>query len=687
MGIVTAVTGNPIPDGKIFAESVECSLFQDGEAFINNKGQKGLQLTVLPPGQHRINPALFKVEIASAFVINEGQIGMVEALAGKKIEQGRIFASPVECDDFVNAKLFLDNGGQKGPQTPVLGPGIHRINTSVFNVEIKPLTVIPGGRIGLVIANDGVSIPEGRITADVIAGHKNFEDGEAFIKNKGQRGRQLQVLMPGSYRINTHMFTIAEVAEWIKIENDQVGVVTVLDGQAISDSKSIASKEIDLSKHDNFQNPAKYLSEGGEKGLQVPVLRAGSYAINPWFAVVKTGPMIDVEIGKCAVITSFVGEEGDQVADESDKNVNAKIVATGRKGIWKDPYGAGKHPLNLSVCKVNIVPTNQILLDWADDVTSTSHQLDAGLNSIALLTSDGFTATMSVRVNIHIPIEKASMVIANQGSVENLISQVLEPAISSHFRNAAQSIKALDLLTQRSELQSKAETHIREVLEKHHVETKGVMIAYIGLPEELIKTLSDRQLAEQRMETYKVQTDAQKGRADLESSTALADQQKEIVKSYNQIQIEKNLANAAIEKATGEGNALKAKATGEADAKKTIGEADADVIKKVGTAEAEVITSKGKATAEAFEAQNKAMGSSDSAFAKMKIMELITNGKLKLIPENLIMGGGNGQGGMMENFLGVAMLEKLTGKNMFEQNPKKEEAEQTPESTSNQEKS
>ena len=125
VGIVTAVSGLPIPDGSIFAEMVECNLFQDGEAFLRNKGQKGLQLTILPPGQHRINPALFKVEVRYAIVIGDDEIGVVEALAGKSCPQGRIFADPVACNDFMDASLFLRNGGQKGPQIPVIGPGIH----------------------------------------------------------------------------------------------------------------------------------------------------------------------------------------------------------------------------------------------------------------------------------------------------------------------------------------------------------------------------------------------------------------------------------------------------------------------------------------------------------------------------------------------------------------------------------
>ena len=142
------------------------------------------------------------------------------------------------------------------------------------------------------------------------------------------------------------------------------------------------------------------------------------------------------------------------------------------------------------------------------------------------------------------------------------------------------------------------------------------------------------------------------------------------MQSNNRVTIEKNLANAAVEKATGEGNAAKAKAAGEADAKKTIGQADADVIKNIGSSEADIIKQKGEAVATSYEKQNKAMGEAGSGFVQFKIMELISAGKLKLIPDNLIMGGGgNGGGSNLENFIGINLLEKLTGKNMLQSNP------------------
>jgi uncharacterized membrane protein YqiK len=61
VGLVKACTGASIPSGEFFAKPVECSLFQDGEAFLRNGGEKGPQVLILPPGEHRINPHLWAI--------------------------------------------------------------------------------------------------------------------------------------------------------------------------------------------------------------------------------------------------------------------------------------------------------------------------------------------------------------------------------------------------------------------------------------------------------------------------------------------------------------------------------------------------------------------------------------------------------------------------------------------------
>ncbi len=669
IGLVTAITGEPLGTDQLFGRPVECNIFQDGEAFLKNGGQKGPQMAILPDGEHRINPYLFQVQIVPVIVVGDDQVGIVESIAGEPCDRGRIFATPVDCDDFQNAEKFLSNHGQKGPQIRILGPGNYRINTMLFKVSVERIVNISGGFIGLVTAMDGAAIPEGRLLGKKTEGHLNFLDGEAFINNGGEKGRQLDVLMPGKYRINTSLFRVDTNQTWTSINADEIGIVTVNEGLPIMDPSKIAADEVPLDKHNNFQDPAAFLAARGQKGLQIPVLRSGNYAINPWFATIDKVMMTVVDIGKCGVVTSYVGEKGE---DTSDSKVNAKIVENGYKGIWKDPLGPGKHPINIKTYKVDMVPTNQITLSWADS-RSNAHELDSNLKTITLRTADAFSVNMDVNVIIHIPMENAPKVIANQGSVQSLISQVLEPAISSHFRNAAQYIKALDLYTQRKELQATAKMHIINVLKEHFIDSKDTLIADVVLPVELTRIVSDKQIAEQEKITYKTQTEAEEQRKMLANMKAQADMQPKVVDSERGVEISKNIANSDVERAIGAARAVelaaegaskatRLKASAEAEATQVTAVAQAEATSKVGLAEAEVIMAKGKATAESYKLQTEAMGK--DVFGQIQVVEKIAASNLKLIPDMLITGGGQGGGSNLENMMGIMLLEKMSGRKL-----------------------
>ncbi len=667
IGIVRAITGMPMPAGQFFARTVECSLFQDGEAFLRNGGEKGPQLAILPPGEYQINPHLFVIAIEDAIIIGDNEVGIVESVAGKPCPIGRIFAEPVESDHFQDADAFLRNGGQKGPQVVVLPPGNYRINTSLFKVENRPVTVIPNGHMGLIAAMDGSRIPDGNLLGRKVEGHSNFEDGDAFIKNGGQKGHQLDSLMPGTYRINTSLFVISAVVPWTHIGSETVGIVTVLEGRPILDPTKIAAEEISHEAHNNFQNAAAFLAAGGQKGLQIPVLRSGNYAINPWFAAIEQVPMVEVRIGECGVVTSFVGAEGE---DTTAADVNAKIVRNGNKGIWAEPLGPGKHPINTRVCKVDKVPTTQILLNWADN-ESSAHALDSNLKTITLRTADAFNVSMDVSVIIHIAMGDAPKVVANLGSVDNMISQVLEPAISSHFRNAAQSVKALDLYTKRAELQALAKEHIQSVLRIHHIESKDTMIADVVLPIELTRTVTDRQIAEQERITFATQKQAQEERKLFENAKAQANMQPQVVESERGVEISKNLANAEIEKSTGDARAIEIRAEGaakatrlkagaDAEATQVNAVADAEAIQKKGLAQALVILEQGKSNAESYKLQVAAMGT--DVFGQIQVVEKIANNKLKLIPDVYVGGSAGGTGNENSGLMSLALLQYLTGR-------------------------
>ncbi len=597
-------------------------------------------------------------------IVPENRIGLVTKKfvlfgANKELPDGRIIATK----------------GEAGFQAQTLAPGLYwGMWPWQYGVDMVPFTVIPEGKIGLVLSNDGAELPTGNILGRRVD-CDNFQDAEKFLGNNGQKGRQTALLTAGSYRINSFAFSVT-IADMVIIRENMVGIVTTLDGKPIR-AGQIAGEMIE--GHNNFQDIDAFLANNGNRGLQPQVMLAGSYFINPWAIQLEEIPMTDVPIGHVGVVISYVGEDGKDLTGDTFKHGN--IVSRGQRGVWMEPLGPGKYPINKYTMKVELVPTTNLVLNWAN-ARSEAHALDKNLSTITVRSKDGFPFNLDVAQIIHIPATEAPKVIARFGSMNNLVSQVLEPTIGNYFRNSAQDSDVISFLSTRKERQQAAKDHIRAVLDEYNVNAVDTLIGDIVPPEALMKTLTDRKIAEEEQKTYQTQKMAQEQRQGMEKETAIADMQKEIVKAQQSVEIAQRTADATVKKAEGDANSLrlqvdaeatatkmranaeaeatKARAGAQAEATRLNASADAEKISKTGLAEAEKIMAIGKSTAEAYELQVKAMGGDN--FTRYKITEEIGKGHIKVIPDILI-GNANGTDGGINGLLGMKLMEMMDSNN------------------------
>ena len=602
-------------------------------------------------------------------IVPEDRIGLVTkkfVLFGKQeLPEGHIIAT----------------AGEAGFQAQTLPPGVYFGKWIwQYSITFQPFIVIPTGKIGLVMAKDGAELETGAILARKVE-CDTFQSAEAFLKAGGRKGRQTDIIAPGSYRINTLLFDI-EITDLISIPDNAVGVVTTMEGKPLEEGK-IAGRIID--DGNKFQDVDKFLDSGGYKGLQEQVILAGSYFLNPWFVKMEMVKMTEIPIGHVGVVISYVGEDGKDLSGAEFKHGN--IVAKGYKGVWNEPLGPGKYPINPYIMKVELVPTTNLVLNWAS-ARSESHQLDKNLSTITVRSKDGFPFNLDVSQIIHIPTTEAPKVIARFGNMNNLVSQVLEPTIGNYFRNSAQDSDVIAFLGTRKERQQSAKDHIGRVLEQYNVFGVDTLIGDIVPPESLMKTLTDRKLAEEQKITYETQKKAQETRQALEKETAVAEIQKEIVKADQGVLIAERIADAAVKKATGdansvrlqanaEGDRLKLLATGEAEKVRLLAKAESEKIELLakanaeqitltGNAEAEKILAIGKSNAESYKLSVDAMGGNN--FTQLKVMESIASQNVKIMPDVLIGGSDNANGGI-SGLLGLQILEQL-GKKVTNGNDK-----------------
>lgn len=594
-------------------------------------------------------------------VVPEDRIGLVTKKfvlygPGKELPDGRIIAIK----------------GEAGFQGKTLAPGLYfGMWFWQYMVTMEEFTIIPEGKIGLIMAKDGAEIPTGNIL-----GHKvecdNFQDAVKFLESGGQRGRQTSYITSGSYRINTLLFQVS-VTDMVRIHESMVGIVTTLDGLPI-ERDQIAGKLIE--GHNNFQDFDEFINKGGNRGLQPQVVLAGSYNLNPWAIQLEQIPMTEIAIGYVGVVISYIGNDGNDLTGADFKHGN--IVAKGSKGVWLEPLGPGKYPINKYVMKVEPVPTTNLVLNWAS-ARSEAHNLDKNLCTITVRSKDGFPFNLDVSQIIHVPTTEAPKVIARFGNMVNLVSQVLEPTIGNYFRNSAQDSDVIAFLSTRKERQESAKEHIRKVLDEYNVNAVDTLIGDIVPPESLMKTLTDRKIAEEQKVTYNTQKQAQETRQGMEKETAIADMQKDMVKAQQSVEIAERTASATVKKSEGdaagvklavgaEAEATKMRAHAEAEATKARAHADSEAIKLRASAEAEMISltgsaeagkilAVGKSTAEAYELAVKALGGEN--FTRYKITEELSKGKVKLIPDVLIGSSGPNGASAMDGLLGIKLMELM----------------------------
>jgi len=622
--------------------------------------------------------ALYKIILRILFgmiIIPEDRIGLVT----KKFV---LFGEFKELPD----NRIIATKGEAGFQAKTLAPGIY-FGKWVWQYEIvlQPFVIVPQGKVVLILAKDGAEIPTGAILGSNVD-CDNFQDAEKFLNAGGQKGRQAAYITAGSYRINTHLFSGIE-ADMISIRESMVGIVTALDGHPIEDGQ-IAGKLVE--GHNNFQDFNTFLKNGGNRGLQPQIVLAGSYNINPWAIQIEETPMTEIPIGHVGVVISYIGQEGKDLSGDSFKHGN--IMEKGFKGVWNEPFGPGKYPINKYIMKVELVPTTNLVLNWAS-ARSESHNLDENLSTITVRSKDGFPFNLDVAQIIHIPATEAPKVIARFGNMNNLVSQVLEPTIGNYFRNSAQDSDVISFLSTRKERQQSAKDHISKVLEQYNVNAVDTLIGDIVPPASLMKTLTDRKIAQEEELTFETQKKAQEKRQGVEKETAIADMQKEIVKAQQSVEIAERTANATVKKAEGDATSIKLavqaeaetikmranasaeatryKAQADSEATKLTANAEAEKISVTGNAEAEKILAIGKSTAEAYQLAVGAMGGDN--FTKYKITEEIGKGKIKIIPEVLINGNG-GEANPMNGLLGLKLMEMIDAtKKDDHENPRKNE--------------
>lgn len=518
---------------------------------IATNGEIGIQSATLLPGLYWRFPILWSVRKTRVLVVEPGKIGIIKSVDGKALLPGRLLGDEVECDSFQDAKKFLASGGFRGPQIGFLRPGTYRINQLVFEIEICDATQIPENKIGVAVALDGRPLP----TDFVIAPRPMGEDNNS-----------------------------------------------------ISDPSF-------------FQDGQGFIKRGGYRGPQLDTLQPGEYYINRLLFDIKQFPLADVPPGYVAVIRSNVGAELEEtITNVGTERERLLITDKYKRGIWKEPVAPGKYNLNTLAYTPYLVPTSAVTIDWAaagkigtDVKGATNEGVLYKFDPLKVTSKDGFQLEVNVRMIIRVTPENAAFIVARFGSVDNLIDQIVHPLIDSSFRNRAGEKKAIDFFQSRTELQKEALEHAKTVFEGYNVEAQNLLVAYILIPDALLATQTQKEIALQQQEQFRQQAAAQIENINVQEQTARAGKQGDVIAARLQVGIKSDLADARIREAQGESAFLE-----------------------------QTNAATGKGLAQGYEAQKNALGAEGTAL--VNIIKVLAEKGLKFVPEVVV--GGDSSGGL-----------------------------------------
>ncbi len=571
--------------------------------------------------------------------------------------------------------------GEAGFQPELRRGGFHFFKPLQYRVHICPMVSVTQGKIGYVFARDGVDLPAGQTLADNATIH-NFLDVRAFLEGGGQKGPQRKILREGTHIINPALFVVMteeatysmtmdatereyyqKMRELLDLRrgfsplvikgtedshaSDLLAVVTVQDGPALPRDELLAPDVGD--HHNSFQEPEKFLKDGGKRGRQERVLVEGTYYINRLFATIELINKTVIPVGFVGVVASYTGRKGNDMsgADYS----HGELVETGCKGVWRDPLMPGKYAFNTYAGKIELVPTTNFVLMWQSGASGSN--FDSNLREITLITKDAFEPLLPLSVVVHIDYRKAPMVVQRFGNVKQLVEQTLDPMVSSYFKNVSQTRTFIELIQSRSELQAGASVDMRGRFQAYSLEFQEVLI---GTPkpqagdnriENIMSQLRDRQIAREQVETFAQKQIAADKQRELNEAEKRAEKQAELTASLVDISIKDNHGAALVKAAERRRQEMESLAQGEKFRQENEGAGRASAIRSVGEAEAAAI----KAKSEALEGEGADKQLMQTVM--LRLAEAFETARVPLVPQIQVGGSSDGGGNAFGTLLSL----------------------------------
>ncbi len=490
------------------------------------------------------------------FYVGPDQMAVITAkMVGEALPPGQILAQK----------------GQRGIQEDVLGEGRHFLNPWLYDWEIRPVVIIPPGKVGVVTSKIGEELPEGE-----------------FLAERGQKGIWRHVLGPGKYRMNPVGYQI-DIVDAISIPIGYDGVVTSLSGR---------------------QTPKNAFAGTGEKGVRSDVLQPGLYFVNPReykVDVLEIGVNQVSLMGKGggAVITKALQTTHNVAMERLQQNVLQEQQAK-RESYMQSESSSGMRLGRLLPASAPVKSASRgrqgemadmVMMGGKPAPAQVPASLSFVLNQFVEFPSrDGFEISLDMTVEFELLPKDIAWLFRTYGDLPAAVDKVIMPQILSVSRLKGSAYGAKDFIVGegREKFQNELTEALAKTLEEKRITIHAALIRHVNVPGQILDPIQQASLAQEQDLTNQEKQNTAKKLAELNTELSLIGQRRDQVvqeteklKALIQADEEKQVAEIRGDTMRQTAEIEKQTAGVRAERITTLGTADAEVVKLVQGAEAQ----------------------------------------------------------------------------------------------------
>jgi hypothetical protein len=402
---------------------------------------------------------------------------------------------------------ILARRGQKGVWEETLGEGRHFLNPYLYEHRIVPNVRIPPGKVGVVTAKVGATLPPGE-----------------FLAEPGQKGIWRHVLGPGTYRLNPIGYEVT-LADAVSLPVGYVGVLTSLSGAKTPEGEFAGPRQKGVMK-DVLQPGFYYLNP---KAYKIDVLEIGlnqvTFSGREGGKVLTKSQMATSNVALDALTSNVLNRQMAQRQDYLEQQMAQQPEAAPSPAAWSPRREAERGRRPQAAAKPAAA---------AQAAPGGPAQAVAGFEIAQFVefpSRDGFEILLDMTVEFELEPARIARIFRQYGDLPAVVDKIIMPQILSVSRLKGSSYKAQDFIVGegREKFQADLKETLADVLAEKQILIHNSLIRNVEVPAEILTPIRLASVAMEQNLTNLARQETARKKAELNTAETLVEQRRQEV--------------------------------------------------------------------------------------------------------------------------------------------------------------